>query len=138
MCCRGRSTTNSTRRHPSTTIAAGGLDVMQAEAAATVAGTTGSCWWSVRRGPVRPPWSTPRSPTSSVQGRPVFGLAPTAKAARVLESETGMATDTVAKLLHEWQRTDRPPDPDDGGSPPTAPWSIDEAGMLATPATSTG
>ena len=43
-------------------------------------------------------------------GRTVFGLAPTAKAARVLERDTGMRADTVAKLLHEWRRTDRPPD----------------------------
>ena len=65
------------------------------------------------------------------QGRPVFGLAPTAKAARVLETGTGMHCDTVAKLLHEHRRPDRPPEP---------PWRlpagttliVDEAGMLAT------
>ena len=49
------------------------------------------------------------------QGRPVFGVAPTAKAARVLEAETRMPTDTVAKLLHEWRRDDRPARP---GLPP--------------------
>jgi ATP-dependent exoDNAse (exonuclease V) alpha subunit len=61
----------------------------------------------------------------------VFGVAPTAKAARVLESETGMGSDTVAKLLHEWRRTDRPPE---------RPWRlpagatviVDEAGMINT------
>jgi hypothetical protein len=65
------------------------------------------------------------------QGRKVFGVAPTAKAARVLESETGMGSDTVAKLLHEWRRTDRPPE---------RPWRlpvgatviVDEAGMIGT------
>jgi conjugative relaxase-like TrwC/TraI family protein len=47
------------------------------------------------------------------------------------KTETGMRSDTVAKLLHEWSRTDRPPQ---------HPWRlhpgttllIDEAGMLAT------
>ena len=67
----------------------------------------------------------------TTQGRVVFGVAPTAKAARVLESETGMGSDTVAKLLHEWRRTDRPPE---------RPWRlpvgatviVDEAGMINT------
>ena len=40
------------------------------------------------------------------QRRAVMGLAPTAKAARVLETETGMPTDTVAKLLYELDRPD--------------------------------
>ena len=41
-----------------------------------------------------------------VQHRPVFGLAPIAKAARVLERETGMVADTVARL--SWVRPDAP------------------------------
>ena len=45
-------------------------------------------------------------------GRDVFGVAPTARAARTLERDTGIRSDTVAKLLHEWQRTDRPPLPE--------------------------
>ena len=65
------------------------------------------------------------------QGRVVFGVEPTAKAAHVLESEIAMASDTVAKLLHEWRRTDRPPE---------RPWRlpvgatviVDEAGMINT------
>ena len=70
--------------------------------------------------------------TCTAHDRPVFGLAPTAKAARVLERDTGMLADTVAKLLYEWSR-------------PT--WNrtrcigcrrgttviVDEAGMIATP-----
>ena len=51
------------------------------------------------------------------QRRAVFGVAPTAKAARVLERDTGMRADTVAKLLHEWQRPDRPPRPSTGSAP---------------------
>ena len=41
------------------------------------------------------------------QRRPLFGLAPTAKAARILERDTGIVADTVAKLLYEWSRPDR-------------------------------
>ena len=61
----------------------------------------------------------------------MFGVAPTAKAAHVLGRETGMATDTVAKLLHEWTRRDRPPTTATG-SPPATTVIVDEAGMLGT------
>jgi ATP-dependent exoDNAse (exonuclease V) alpha subunit len=61
----------------------------------------------------------------------VFGLAPTAKAARVLETGTGMTCDTVAKLLHEWLRPDRPAEPP-WRLPPGTTVIVDEAGMLAT------
>ena len=63
--------------------------------------------------------------------RPVFGVAPTAKAARVLQRETGMAADTVAKLLHEWSRTDRPP-LDHYRLPAGTTLIVDEAGMIGT------
>ena len=59
--------------------------------------------------------------------------APTAKAARTLERDTGIRSDTVAKLLHEWQRTDRPPLAEYRLSP-GATVIVDEAGMLSTPA----
>ena len=63
----------------------------------------------------------------------MFGVAPTAKAARVLERDTGMRADTVAKLLHEWQRSDRPPRPAFRlGAGATL--VVDEAGMISTPA----
>jgi hypothetical protein len=58
-------------------------------------------------------------------------VAPTAKAARVLESETGMGSDTVAKLLHEWRRTDRPPE-HPWRLPVGATVIVDEAGMINT------
>ena len=64
-------------------------------------------------------------------GRPVFGVAPTAKAARVLERETGMTADTVAKLLYEWARPNGP-DPAWRLDPGTTV-VVDEAGMLSTP-----
>ena len=64
------------------------------------------------------------------QTRPVIGFAPTAKAARVLETETGMPADTVAKFLYELDH----PDPNrawfDCG--PGATVIVDEAGMLNT------
>lgn len=64
------------------------------------------------------------------QTRPVIGFAPTAKAARVLETETGMPADTVAKLLYELDH----PDPNrawfDCGPGTTV--IVDEAGMLNT------
>ena len=64
------------------------------------------------------------------QTRPVVGLAPTAKAARVLETETGMIADTVAKLLYELDR----PDPDESSwdCGPGTTVIVDEAGMLNT------
>ena len=64
-------------------------------------------------------------------GRPVFGVAPTAKAAEVLGRETGMATDTVAKLLHEWSRAGRSPLPGYRLAP-GATLIVDEAGLVGT------
>ena len=64
------------------------------------------------------------------QQRPVMGLTPTAKAARVLQTETGMVADTVAKLLYELDR----PDSDDSwwDAGPGMTVIVDEAGMLNT------
>jgi conjugative relaxase-like TrwC/TraI family protein len=59
------------------------------------------------------------------QGRPVIGLAPSGKAADVLESETGCPSLTLAKLLHDAHH-DRP-------VPPVGTTVVlDEAGMAAT------
>jgi len=65
------------------------------------------------------------------QGRLVFGVAPTAKAARTLQRDAELATDTVAKLLHESSRTDRPT-ADRYRLPAGATVLVDEAGMLGT------
>jgi ABC-type multidrug transport system ATPase subunit len=65
------------------------------------------------------------------QQRSVYGVSPTAKAARTLERETGMPCDTVAKLLHEWTRPDRPPDAR-WNLPTGCTLIVDEAGMLGT------
>ena len=67
------------------------------------------------------------------QGRPLFGLAPTAKAARVLEQDTGMVADTVAKLLYEWDRPDRAAE-ERWRLPAGTTVVVDEAGMIGTPA----
>lgn len=117
---------------PSITVKRGDrIDVLQADAAAAVGGHDRLV---VIVGPAGAGKTTMlRAAVTDLEGhgRPVFGVAPTAKAARVLERETGMAADTVAKLLHEWGRPDGPrPD-----------WKlargttlvVDEAGMLSTP-----
>lgn len=65
------------------------------------------------------------------QRRPVFGVAPTAAAADVLGTETGMAADTLDKLLTEHRDLARPPDT--GYDLPTGTTVIvDEAGTAAT------
>jgi conjugative relaxase-like TrwC/TraI family protein len=116
---------------PSETVDAHGLDVMQAEAAAMVAGSDRLVLVVGPAGAGKTTMLHAAAGDLARHGYRVFGLAPTAKAARVLETETGMASDTVAKLLYEWHRHDRPPDPR---------WRlragttviIDEAGMLNT------
>jgi conjugative relaxase-like TrwC/TraI family protein len=64
------------------------------------------------------------------QTRPVIGLAPTAKAADVLKTETEMPGDTVAKLLYELERPNPERSSFDCGSGMTV--VVDEAGMLNT------
>ncbi len=94
--------------HPSLTVDRARLDVLQADAAAAVAGHDPLV---VIVGPAGAGKTTMlRAAVTDLDryGRAVFGIAPTAKAARVLERETGMPADTVAKLLYEWSRPDGP------------------------------
>jgi conjugative relaxase-like TrwC/TraI family protein len=116
---------------PSTSLSGAGLDVLQHDAAAAVAG---AARLSVIVGPAGTGKTTMlRAAVDDLHahGRFVFGVSPTAKAARTLERETAMRCDTVAKLVHEWTRPDRPPE---------QPWRlptwttliVDEAGMLGT------
>lgn len=66
------------------------------------------------------------------RGERVFGVAPTAAAAHVLATETGMTADTLNKLLYEHTRPDRPPEPTY-----ELAWGatviVDEAGTVSTP-----
>lgn len=64
------------------------------------------------------------------EGRTVFGVAPSAAAADVLASETGVAADTIDKLLIEHD-LDRPPD-HRYDLPAGATVIVDEAGMVNT------
>jgi conjugative relaxase-like TrwC/TraI family protein len=95
---------------PSATVDRDGLDILQADAAAAVAGTD-------RLVVVVGPAGTGKTTMLHAavddlrrHRRTVFGVAPTAKAAHVLAAETAMDTDTLAKLLHEWTRPNRLPD----------------------------
>ena len=117
---------------PSAVVERGNLDVVQHAAAAAVAGhdpltlivgPAGTGKTTMLRAAVATLHSPPH--------RAVLGFAPTAKAARVLEDETGMVCDTVAKLLHEWSRPDRPPG-DWWRYGPHTTVIVDEAGMLST------
>lgn len=116
---------------PSSTVVAGRLDVVQRDAAAAVAG------WDQLAVVVGPAGAGKTSMLAAAvtdlhrNRRPVMGLAPTAKAARVLNRDTGVAADTVAKLLHDW---DRPTGPTpEWRLPPGTTLIVDEAGMLSTP-----
>ena len=97
---------------PSRTVERNSLDVLQAEAAASVAGDDRLVLVVGPAGAGKTRMLATAVNDLHAQRRAVFGVAPTAKAARVLERDTGMRADTVAKLLHEWQRPDRPPLPE--------------------------
>ena len=116
---------------PSTTVDTEGLDVLQAEAAAAVAGRDPLVMVVGPAGAGKTRMLTAAREDLHENTRPVFGLAPTAKAARVLERDTGMLADTVAKLLHEWSRSDRPPEWF-WQLPEQTTVVVDEAGMIAT------
>jgi conjugative relaxase-like TrwC/TraI family protein len=117
---------------PSTTVDPEGLDVLQADAAAAVAGQDPLVLVVGPAGAGKTRMLTAAREDLYAHTRPVFGLAPTAKAARTLERDTGMVADTVAKLLYEWSRPDRPPEWF-WQLPAQTTVVVDEAGMIATP-----
>jgi conjugative relaxase-like TrwC/TraI family protein len=64
------------------------------------------------------------------RGRPVLGVAPTARGAEVLHWEANLEAETVAKLIHD---LDHPgPDSIAAGLPSGTTLIVDEAGMLNT------
>ena len=118
---------------PSPTVDVDGLDAMQTEVARAVAGHDRLV---LAVGPAGAGKTTTlRAAVADLRrsGRPVFGVAPSAKAARVLERETGLQSDTLAKLLHEWERTDRSP-LTQYDLPRGTTVIVDEAGMVGTSA----
>ncbi len=118
---------------PSKTVDPSGLDVLQADAAASVAGADRLVLVVGPAGAGKTRMLAAAVADLHNQRRAAFGVAATAKASRVLEQETGMRSDTVAKLLHERHRPDRPPLPE-YRLPAGSTLVVDEAGMLSTPA----
>jgi hypothetical protein len=117
--------------NPSTSIDAAGLDVLQAEAAAAVAGSDRLVLVVGPAGTGKTTMLRHAAEDLRSDHRWVFGVAPTAKAAAVLAAETYIATETVAKLLYEWSRPDRPPS-DSHRLPADTTLIVDEAGMIGT------
>ena len=118
-----------TPAQPSATIEREGLDVMQAHAAAAVAGHDPLVLVVGPAGTGKTTMLRVAAEDLRTNQRQVFAVAPTAKAAKVLLDETGIASATVAKLLHEWRR----PEPSrDCRLPASSTLIVDEAGMLGT------
>ncbi len=115
---------------PSATVNPAGLDVLQADAARAVAGDDELVLVVGPAGTGKTTMLRRAGHDLAARSRPVFAVAPTAKAAKVLRDETGIPADTVAKLLHEWAGH-RPPR-DRYRLPPDTTVVVDEAGMLGT------
>lgn len=120
---------HDTPARPSPTLDRTGLDVLQAGAAAAVAGDDALVLVVGPAGTGKTTTLRRAAADLGTQGRHVFAVAPTAKAAKVLRDETGMPSATVAKLLHEWRN--RQPR-DEYRLPPGTTLIVDEAGMLGT------
>jgi conjugative relaxase-like TrwC/TraI family protein len=115
---------------PSATVDVTGLDPLQADVARAVAGTDQVVLVVGPAGAGKTTTLTAAQADLCHQHRPVYGIAPTGKAARVLEAETGIPADTIAKLLYEWDRPDGP-----GAAhrlPAGTTLVVDESGMAGT------
>ena len=117
---------------PSTTVDRTGLDVLQAEAASAVAGDDGLVLVVGPAGAGKTRMLSAAVEDLHRQRRPLFGLAPTAYAAHILEGDSGIVADTVAKLLYEWSRPNRAAG-DRWRLPAGTTVVVDEAGMIGTP-----
>ncbi|MEO6125844.1 MAG: MobF family relaxase [Ilumatobacteraceae bacterium] len=116
---------------PSLTVEPGRMDVLQRTAAAAVAGDDRLVLIVGPAGAGKTTTLAAAVADLHQSGRPTFGVAPTAKAARTLEDETAMRSDTVAKLVHEWTRLDRPPRAE-WKLPAETTLIVDEAGLIGT------
>ncbi|MEO8695678.1 MAG: AAA family ATPase, partial [Acidimicrobiales bacterium] len=108
-----------------------GLDHAQLELAAGVAGEAPLV---LAVGPAGTGKTTALKPAVAqlhYERRVVFGVAPSAAAAQVLASETGLGADTVDKLLVEQQRVGGPRPP--YALPIGTTIIVDEAAMISTP-----
>lgn len=120
---------HDTPAQPSPTVDRTGLDVLQADAAAAVAGRDPLVLVVGPAGTGKTTTLRRAAADLGANGRGVFAVAPTAKAAKVLRDESGMPSATVAKLLHEW-RSRHPHD--EYRLRPGTTLVVDEAGMLGT------
>ena len=102
----------------------------QAEAAASLAGDADLVLVVGPAGTGKTTAVAPAVAQLQADGRAVFGVAPSAAAADVLSTETGVAADTIDKLLYE-HSLERPPD-HRYNLPTAATVIVDEAGMAST------
>jgi ATPase subunit of ABC transporter with duplicated ATPase domains len=86
---------------PSATVRTVNLDDLQADAARSVAGHDRLVLVVGPAGTGKTTMLRTAVTDLEREDRPAFGLAPTAKAAEVLRHETGLESDTVAKLIYE-------------------------------------
>jgi len=107
-----------------------GLTGPQAEAAASIAGDADLVLVVGPAGTGKTTALAPAVAQLQADGRAVFGVALSAVAADVLSTETGVAADTIDKLLHE-HSLERPPD-HRYNLPTGATVIVDEAGMAPT------
>ena len=109
------------------------LVVLDAEQASVAAAVAGHSYLVLVVGPAGTGKTTAlRSAVEQLRAdrRHAFGVAPSATAAQVLADETGIAADTLDKLLIE-HRLNRPPDPK-YDLPAGTTVIVDEAGMMPT------
>ena len=107
------------------------LNVAQADAASRVAGDEQLVLIVGPAGTGKTTALRPAVAQLRADGRPVFGVAPSAGGAEVLEEEAGVVADTLDKLLIE-HCLDRPPD-HRYDLPAGTTLIVDESGMTSTP-----